>query len=104
LIATSVSGLLTTDILKKILMYFGPSDAIHVRRVSCGRMMSSRRDRDPIGKYAVFVQLIMDNHHIPIHESRILNDGKNGVDWLNELNKTIDFKNSEYLIFLFDTR
>jgi hypothetical protein len=36
------------DILKKILMYLGPLDAIHMRRVSCGRMMSSRRDREPI--------------------------------------------------------
>ena len=29
-------------------MHFGPLDAIYMRRLSCGRMMSSRRDPDPI--------------------------------------------------------
>ena len=48
MIATSVCGLLTTTILKKISMYFGPLDAIYIRRLSRGRMMSSRRDHVPI--------------------------------------------------------
>jgi hypothetical protein len=35
---------------------------------------------------------------------RGLNDGKNGVDWLNKLNKTADYEFIENINFLFNTR